>query len=366
MTDQTPPTEPTGAEPLDGSVEPNALGASASVLAGSKRADRRARKSKEGSGFHLGPLRGAVLVLVGVVALAMIPAIGSAFAKTPKDRIGITYGGGPIEGSHYQEVIQPGSGLFFKGFFDPLYLYPSDQQAYIVSATKGEGSSDAPDTIVAPTKDRVQVAYQLAVYFKLNTDELRSFHEEFGLRYAAYTTAGWNEMIEATFRQQIENALQEETRRYTVAEIYGDAELLLRIQDSVQATLNERLQLAMGKRYFCSPTFEPGGPCEDPTLVIKTVTIPEAVATSFEQVRISSIDILTKENEVEQRKVEAEGIEALNEAFGDNGDVYALLKAIESGSVNFWVLPSDSGVALNTPDSATGDGAPTPTPAPGN
>ena len=37
-----------------------------------------------------------------------------------------------------------------------------------------------------------------------------------------------------------------------------------------------------------------------------------------------------------------------------------LLKAIESGKINFWVLPSDGGVSLTTPSGAT-----PPTPAAG-
>jgi hypothetical protein len=32
------------------------------------------------------------------------------------------------------------------------------------------------------------------------------------------------------------------------------------------------------------------------------------------------------------------------------GDDYVLLKAIESGKIDFWVLPKDSGVTLTTPD----------------
>ncbi len=148
-----------------------------------------------------------MLVIVGVILLALAPAFASGLKKTPRDRVGISYGGGPIEGSHFQRIVQPGHALFFNGLFDPLYLYPADQQSYIVSKTPGVGNVKAPDSIVAPTKDRVQVEYQIAAYFKLNTDRLRDFHEQLGLRYKAYTSAGWANLIRDTFRQQIENAL---------------------------------------------------------------------------------------------------------------------------------------------------------------
>lgn len=375
MSEANPPTPD---EALDGSTEPSALGASASVAAGPRRPNRRG-----GGGIlgkvprpNLGPGRGLVVFVVVLVLLAMVPLAITSLKKTPKDKVGISYGGGPIEGAHFQRIVQPGSSLFFNGVFDPLYLYPADQQNYIVSGVNKQGGSQKggdkkggnqkggdkkggdkkggnqkggnqkADPVVAPSKDRVQVSYQLAVYFKLNIDRLRAFHEEFGLNYDAYTDAGWKALIEDTFRQQIENALQEQTRQYDVGDIYGDADLLLKIQARVQETLSKRLTLAMGKRYFCAPTFEPGGACDDPTFVIKKVTIPKSVVTAFEGNQTSQIKILTKSNEVEQRRKEAEGIAALNEAYGENGQVYALLKAIESGTIPFWVIPADTALTL--------------------
>jgi regulator of protease activity HflC (stomatin/prohibitin superfamily) len=290
---------------------------------------------------------------VVLVALALAPTFFLGLKKTPQDRIGISYGGGPMEGTHYQRVVQPGSNLFFNGLSDTLYLYPSDQVNYIVSQSPDEGDPPATDAVVAPTSDRVQVTYQVAVYFKLNTDRLREFHEELGLRYAAYTTDGWNELIRDTFRQQIENALQEETRKVDVAGLVGDADLLVELQDSVQAKLTQRLDDALGEQFFCAPTFREGGDCGDPTFVIKKVDIPTPVAQAFEEVRTSEIQIETKENEVRQRDAEARAMAAL----GLTGQEYDTLKAIESGQISFWVLPNDSGVTITGPETPTpGDG----------
>jgi regulator of protease activity HflC (stomatin/prohibitin superfamily) len=286
-----------------------------------------------------------LLIPVALVVLALAPTLFSGLEKTPRDRVGISYGGGPFEGVHFQKVVQPGSNLFFNGLFDSLYLYPSDQVNYIISQQKGVGAQASPDAVVAPTSDRVQATYQVAVYFKLNTDELQDFHEQLGLRYRAYTTDGWNSLIRDTFRQQIENALQEETRKVAVADLVGDADRLVELQDNVQAKLTQRLEEALGHQFFCAPTFQPGGECGNPTFVIKRVDIPTSVARAFEDVRTSDIQVQTKENEVRQREAEARAIRSL----GLTGQEYDILKAIESGKITFWVLPNDSGITINGP-----------------
>lgn len=314
----------------------------------------RKSSSSSGGGRRRRPAIGLAGVIAIVLLLAAIPLLRSTFQRTPRDRVGISYGGGPIEGVHFQKIVQPGSGLFLNGLFDSLFLYPSDQLNYILADTPGtDGKEGTDDAVVAPTSDRVTVSYQVAVYYKLNTDKLREFHEELGLRYEAYTDSGWDRLVRDTLRQQIESALQEETRRHPVADLYGDAELLVEIQNGIQATLSERLDAALGDRYFCGPTFSTGGECGDPTFIIKRTDIPKSVADAFESNRTSDVLIATKENEVLQREQEARGIAALSAALQEAGPAYVLLKAIESGKINFWVLPDDGSVNLTAPGATT-------------
>lgn len=332
------------------------IGAAATIPL--KGSDREKRPSKERTGRRRrggGGLGLLVVVLIAVLALALVPLLQGAFAKTPKDRIGISYGGGPIEGNHFQKIVEPGSALFFNGLFDSLYLYPSDQRSYIISDGP-ESTEGAPDFVRAPTSDRVQVSFQVALYYKLNTDDLRAFHEELGLRYRGYTASGWARLIRETFQPQVESAIQEEARRSTVADLFGDADRLAEVQGNVQERLSERLEQALGQRFFCGPSFRSGGECSDVAVVIKRVDVPDSVALAFEANRTSEIAVVTKQNEIAQREAEAESIAALNDALAGSNGQYTLLKAIESGKINFWVLPDDSGVTLQAPDGATTGG----------
>jgi hypothetical protein len=289
-------------------------------------------------------------ILIGLLAiylLAITPVFISAWKKTPKNMIGISYGGGPVESAHFQGIIQPGSKLFYNGLFNQLYLYPADQQNYIVSLNPRVGATRGKDSIIAPTSDRVLMTYQVAVYFKLNTDLLRQFHEQLGLSYAAYTSSGWNNLLQDTFRQNVENAVQQETRRYSVSQLYGNSQNLTQLQNSVQASLQQRLLSALGANYFCGPSFHNGGPCAAPTFIVKQIDIPQPVATAFVNQKSAEIGVA-------QRKAEAQAIGELNTQLGKAGMNYVLLKGIESGQITFWAIPTNSGVTLQTPNGSAG------------
>ena len=90
----------------------------------------------------------AMWSIFGVVGFfILIALIGGTVKKTPRDKIGISYGGGPIEGQHFQQVVEPGHGLFINGFADKLYLYPVTQRNYIISQRTDEGDIEGEDAV---------------------------------------------------------------------------------------------------------------------------------------------------------------------------------------------------------------------------
>lgn len=238
------------------------------------------------------------------------------------------------------------------GILDKLYLYPVTQRNYIISKNPDEGDVARVDFIQATSQDRVNVDYQVAVYFKLNTSKLRKFHEVIGLKYHAWKDDGWLEMLHETFRPQIEFAIQRESRRYEVADLYANQQVLEKLQSEIGKTLKDNIAKVLGDDYFCGPSYDwrvPEAGCPDFTFILRRPDPSDEVVRAFEANRTSQILIQTKLNEIRQRQNEAKAIEAINKALERAGQNYVLLKAIESGKVDFWVIPSNTGLNLQTP-----------------
>ncbi len=163
-------------------------------------------------------------------------------------------------------------------------------------------------------------------------------------------TGGWELMLRQTFRKQLETSLARVTRRYQVADVWADEATLRGVEVAVGSTLKDQVNTALGGQYFCGPQFAPGrDACADFQLKVKKPSIPSRVQAAFEENRTSEILVMTRTNEVRQRAKEAQAIRRLR---GELTSEYVLLRAIERGDVDFWVLPQRGNVTLPTPRGA--------------
>lgn len=313
------------------------------------------RPPSSGSGFRWGAWIGGA---AGLLLLFGILGFCAATTTTPVDRIGVNYGGGPIEDRNFQKIIPPGSGLTITGFMDPTYTYPVTQRSYIISASGG----DVVGTVGGASIDKVRVEFEVATYFALNTDLLQKFHEKLGLKYHAWDDEGWNHLLTDTLQQQIKFAIQREAAKYEAAALWADEPTKVALQRSIGLSLKDEVHKVMGDDYFCGVGFTPGT-CPDFTFVVNKVILPAEVERALEANRTSEIMVQTRTNEVQQAEQQALAIEKLNEALEASGGAYPLLKAVESGKVTFWVIDGNQDLTITAPSTGAAPTTTTTVPA---
>lgn len=308
-------------------------------------------------GYHPAAIAAVVVILVIVVGL-VLGLIGAAtsFRKTPADKIAVSYGAGPFEGNQFQRVVQPGSGLVNNGMFDKWYEYPTTKRNYIVSHRANEGDVAGTDTIAATTQDRVQVEHQVAVYFTLNRNLIRQFHESIGLKYKAWTEEGWNKMLLDNFRKPLDTALQNPTRQVTVNQLYSDPNVLDDIERAIATDLKNQVNRLLGGDYFCGPTYDGHGKCTDFQVILNRPLFPAEVVKAFEDQQTSAARVTVAQNEANQRVARAEGAErernALAAAASDPNyiaylDVQARTKCAENPNCTLVIVPQGGGTNVN-------------------
>lgn len=294
---------------------------------------------------------GAILVLVIIAGIVGLIALTQSLASTPADKIGLVYGGGPIDEKKYVKVLPPGSGLTNIGVFNRLYEYPTTQRTYI--ADPDNKHADLHGTIATVTKDNVQVDWRVNTYFKVNTDKLKDFHQNIGFKYAAWEGNGWDQMLNDVFKPQIENALQTASRKYTVEELYSNQDAIISVQEEVAADLQKNVNDVLGADYFCGPAFKAGGECSDfKFLIPKKPDIPPSIAASFEENKNSEVAVKTASNNVLIKKQEAEGILVIARATKQAGNDYLELKRIEAQRIaaekgSIFYIPYGSNIMVN-------------------
>ena len=210
----------------------------------------------------------------------------------------------------------------------------------------------------------------MAVYFKLNIDRLQAFHEQLGLQYSAYTSR----RVEEPHPGHVPPADRERAPG-------GDAEVRRRrhLRQRRRPHHDPELGRAAAERaarrrpsaqpFFCGPTFKPGGDCGAPTFIIKKIDIPTERRCRLrgqpDLRRSRSRRARTRSPSARRRRRPSTRSTRRSSKAGMN---YVLLKAIESGKINFWVLPSDSGRHARSPRRRTrappSDATPTRPPRP--
>lgn len=290
-------------------------------------------------------------VVVGLVGLVLLFSFVGGWKSTPPDKVALHYTGGPFQGVHFVEVVPPGKPIKFYGLREKFYKYPATQRNYIVSDRAEEGDRKEADHIKTVSADNLGAWWNVAITFKLNTspEVIKRFHEQLGLKFNAWGEKGWDHLLDQTLRQVLDNRMAAEASKYTLEKLYSDPTTRSAIQAAVGADLKNGVNDLVGGNFFCGPTFDRETPnvCPDLKFIIKGApTISDVVKNQFDANRKAELAVQEKDFEVQQAKKQAEAAAALTNAIANNPN-YVLLKAIESGKIEFWVLPEGSQYTLN-------------------
>lgn len=310
-------------------------------------------------------LTGAGIIVGSILIIALLIGFifGGPLRKTPADKIALSYGGGMFEGAEYQGTIQPASSIRFNGWFDRWYEYPVTQRDVTVAADaeveEGDKDYGVPDAIFSKTSDGVDCIVELAVTFKLNTNQIREFHETIGLKFQAWTEAGWGRMLLKNFLPPLENSVQEQCRKTTSDDIAKNAEMIPEFAQGVSAGLKTTINsLLGGDDIFCGPEFKVGEEaCPDFEVVVKSVRLPDGINQSIQDQVAAANRLVTAQSDTkvkeEQARAEQAARNASAEAIADpnylrNKYIDAITLCAGNQNCTLVVTPDDTGVNINT------------------
>ena len=287
--------------------------------------------------------RQLLLIIVGVIIIFLGVWWFGNSAKVPISERGLAYSGGPFDDNRFIANLEPGAKrkLIASHPLDWLqrsYGYPETQRDYIISSKSNEGDEIGVDFIKYPSSDSVMMTFNIALYFDPNWTApakgyrggmIQKFHERIGIKYDAWTDEGWKNMLRAKFRKQIENALQKQAAQYTAEEIYTTGKF--EIEKNIGRDIDDRIERVLGDKYF-----------KDFRLRITKAEPPKAVKNAYNKKKAAEVGIEEQKALVEQANQQAKAAEKLDQV----GSNYVTIKAIESGNVQFMVIPSEQPIAV--------------------
>ncbi|HEX6712737.1 MAG TPA: SPFH domain-containing protein [Thermoleophilaceae bacterium] len=313
-------------------------------------------------GLVRNPAGRRALTLAGaVVAVALIVAVsGARVVRQDIGHVGVVHNGGPFDKRNIRQIVAPGSGLTWIGWFSQSPReYPASQveRTYTVTADAARGSRKEADVVTVPTKDGVQVGLEATLFYhfigELDHAALRSFDRSFGTRryraegrhgaiarYPWDGEEGWSGMFETVFRPVLENDMRREIGSFDCAALVTSCKLIRRasdagsapganiatIENAINASLERDLAATLGKRYFFRLRFR-----------IARVSLPSNVQTAIDRAQANYADVASARAKARQAAYESRRNERLAETYNDspalaNIEALKALKSIPKGS----------------------------------
>jgi regulator of protease activity HflC (stomatin/prohibitin superfamily) len=245
----------------------------------------------------LGYAGGAVLIVVAIGAVVWFFLFLAGWKSVPPDKVMLHYTGGPIQGTHFKEVVAPGTRTKFYGLLEHYYELPSTQRTYTISGDPNRGDRKGSDYVTAASAqpNSVPMTFEAVIYFKVNT----ACHNPHGTKFGDCTVrdfmnqiclhdnctdlsdgGGWDRMLDQYFRPTVDQALRTEAGKYQYEAMWHDPPTRVAIQNAIKPILADGINRNLGGEYFCGPDSTSTN-CTDFGFILQGAIPPQSVVDAF-------------------------------------------------------------------------------------
>lgn len=276
-------------------------------------------------------------VIIAIITGLVILVAGTGYSTDP-DQVAVYYKAGPFSNVQYDHFVGPGDRSIFSGVADKVYYYPAGQRTYAFDTSKNADGGE----ITVNDRDGIELTVEGVARFELNTDEktLQQFHEKIGLKSGAFTDGknetaeGWRDMLNKYMRSELRQVVTEATQGLTWKQVYNDPKIRNQWEKKIVETLPQRIESAMGGKYFENFSMT----LQKPKLPGELVEALQAKQTAIEQ------NNAQKERN-EKIFTELDAVKEQIKILGPNA--YILQQAIEKGQIQIMPVPQGTDLILN-------------------
>jgi hypothetical protein len=280
--------------------------------------------------------------MVAAVALVIgLVGVFSGFDKTTGGEIGVVRNGGWLDNNRVRQVIQPGSGMTWTGFWSTTHKYPAQQRFYTITADAGRGDRTGVDVVRTPSSDGVDLGIEGTIYFTLNLNArtMTEFDDKFGtrqfrgldggLRYPYDGDQGWSTFLDAIVRPVIDNDLRIQINSFRCAELVSSCALvqngtatggnvnpaavanggqnntnIAKVQEAVNNSLPRDLKDMLGGDFFEGIRFN-----------LARITLPQTVQDAVNKAQAAYATVSEAQAKVVQAQAEADANKKRQEGY---------------------------------------------------
>ncbi|GII80155.1 hypothetical protein Sru01_51370 [Sphaerisporangium rufum] len=282
-------------------------------------------------------LRLVTVVAAAVTGLITLFGFFGGLESTDGGEVGVVRDGGLFDDNRIRQVIDPGSGLTWVGWWSDVHRYPAQQRFYTITADAKRSTNLGVDVVTVPSSDGVNMGIEGTLYFTLNLDHdtLKKFDDRFGtrrfrgqddeMRHAWDGEEGWSSFFGQAVRPVVDNALRSQIGAFRCAELVSTCafvesgadqkkiefvprdnnSVLAKVQNAVNTTLGADLRQMLGAGFFTDLRFN-----------LVRVTLPAEVQAAVNRTQAAFAAVAENRAAVAQAEAQA----AANKARQDGYD----------------------------------------------